>query len=72
MQRAANILIDNHVAKIADFGISVTLDSESEGQANAGSLMFPWRYAAPEIVIRTGEFEKATTEADIWSYGYDS
>ncbi|OHT07488.1 hypothetical protein TRFO_24218 [Tritrichomonas foetus] len=60
--KAANILLNNNIAKLSDFGISVNLN---EGpRADADFQCSPY-WAAPEVI----NMESITEKCDIWSLG---
>lgn len=60
--KAANILLNNNVAKLSDFGISVNISQGS--QAVADFQCSPY-WAAPEVI----NMESITEKCDIWSLG---
>jgi ephrin-B len=62
---ARNILLDgNTVCKVADFGLSKELDSDSE-YYNATDGKVPVKWTAPEAISN----QKYTTSSDVWSFG---
>lgn len=60
--KAANILLNNNIVKLSDFGISVDLSKGT--QADADFQCSPY-WAAPEVI----NMESITEKADIWSLG---
>lgn len=60
--KAANILLNNNVAKLSDFGISVDL---SKGTKDDADFQCSPYWAAPEVI----NMESITEKADIWSLG---
>ncbi|KAI6655778.1 hypothetical protein LOD99_1920 [Oopsacas minuta] len=63
---ARNILLtDKFVCKIADFGMSRRLQTESDYYKVKGSNKLPVKWSAPEAVF----FKRFTLKSDVWSYG---
>jgi serine/threonine protein kinase len=60
--KAANILLSNNIAKLADFGISIKLDAAKQGPATSE---FSAYWTAPEVINQ----EAITELCDIWSLG---
>eukprot|EP00038_Savillea_parva_P009634 m.184855 g.184855 ORF g.184855 m.184855 type:complete len:767 (+) comp16246_c0_seq1:39-2339(+) len=62
---ARNILLNEQLdAKVADFGLSKSLDDESEYFKSEGGKI-PIRWTAPEAMAN----KKYTTTSDVWSFG---
>lgn len=62
---ARNILVNGaKVCKVADFGLSQSLDDDSEYFTSEGGKV-PIRWTAPEALAS----RKYTTTSDVWSYG---
>jgi serine/threonine protein kinase len=60
--KAANILLNNNVAKLADFGISIKFDDAKRADQN---LEFSAYWSAPEVISQ----EPCSELCDIWSLG---
>eukprot|EP00041_Stephanoeca_diplocostata_P026580 m.718937 g.718937 ORF g.718937 m.718937 type:complete len:771 (+) comp22997_c1_seq34:676-2988(+) len=62
---ARNILVNRDLTcKVADFGLSKSLDDDSEYFRSEGGKI-PIRWTAPEAMAQ----KKYTTSSDVWSYG---
>ena len=64
--RSANVLIKGELAKIADFGLS---DLLSSGEYLPVTAQFPWRWSAPEVILRLGVKESLKKQMDVYSFG---
>ena len=64
--RSANVLIKGELAKIADFGLS---DLLSSGEYIAVTGQFPWRWSAPEVILRLNVKESLKKQMDVYSFG---
>ncbi|XP_013391436.1 ephrin type-B receptor 1-B isoform X2 [Lingula anatina] len=64
---ARNILVnDNLVCKVADFGLSREIESDTtDGAYTTRGGKIPVRWTAPEAI----SFRKFTSASDVWSYG---
>ncbi|KAL7632913.1 UNVERIFIED_CONTAM: hypothetical protein RMT77_016740 [Armadillidium vulgare] len=63
---ARNVLVNaNLVCKIADFGLSIEIESHTEGAYTTRGGKIPVRWTAPEAIA----YLKFTSASDVWSLG---
>ena len=55
---------ENHVIKVADFGLARLVREDNTYTAKAGAK-FPIKWTAPEGLA----YNKFSTKSDVWSYG---
>lgn len=64
-----NILILNGIPKIADFGIGVFIDRDTDPITTTKEYYASSGYAAPEIVLDNGQFKEGSPLLDVYGLG---